>query len=156
MPTLREELEAIGFSKKGNITENDGSLELKLNDAECNEGNVYMWVKETDGEPASIIYIGMAGQTLGIRCKRWVSGLNGTTHKTAIKIAKSVKEMISQNCNIAIWARHSENQPIFGYDVSFCSVEEIVLIRKYEDRYPLLNNKKKKNKIKLGKLKPAI
>jgi len=141
--TLKEDLESLGFTKKGiiSIKQDKNEPDFKLSDetlSETLEGNVYLWVVEIDELPKQVLYIGKAGKTIAKRCSQHIGGFRGGSKK-GIKNSVELLKLLNEGTQIGIYGRHSDKILIFEQEVSLCEAEEKALIIRYKGKYKLYN-----------------
>jgi hypothetical protein len=143
--SLKKQITDLQFVRIGEINIKSNSISFAiLHSLKMKKGNVYLFVTEEKIErPNKIIYIGMTEKIISERLDAHQKGYVNTTRgkEVAIILKKILKKYI-----VGVYCRHSTTREVLKVKgISYCSIEEIALIKKFSLTQCLINGKKFKD-----------
>lgn len=128
---IEELLNKYKFQKYSDIVERNDKIMFQHLTKENNNkhGWVYAWIEQIN-DKCKVVYIGKAGKTILERCNQHESGFNGGS-KTGKQHAERIKKGIKGGKSYYLYVRKSDEMTVIDEpNISMCSIEEIVLIKK--------------------------
>jgi hypothetical protein len=130
---------SIVLAKHGSYLQFDCPEDESVN---SKTGCVYLWVKELNGKPTEVIYVGLTKATVKKRNDIHSQGFKEkpSGSESGRKLRDGLLNcLVNQKSKVGIYIRHADPANILGEMVSLCYPEETALIKKYK---PILNKLK--------------